>query len=126
LAQVVLNVNGYELSDQRRLHQRRFVIHVSMYGTESFHEFVLTLCCHSWTPRPSTITHEWVALKRLKSLEIVLGATPNVPVQRSYRIILNAISQKPYFCHCYSETVFYPYYLTIPNIKQTTQRALTL
>ena len=66
MAQVFLNVNGYELSDQRRLHQQRFIIHVSMYGTESSYEFVLTLCCHSWTPRPSTITHGMGGIKAIK------------------------------------------------------------
>ena len=53
---------------------------------------------------------ELVALKRLKSLEIVLGATPNV-----HATFLTVTSQEPYFCHCYSETVFYPYHLTIQN-----------
>jgi hypothetical protein len=62
----LLNVNGYELSDQRRVPQRRFVIHVSMSGTDSSYEFVLTLCYHSWTPRPSTITHGMGGIKAIK------------------------------------------------------------
>jgi hypothetical protein len=74
------------------------------------------LCFVTLVPPELALSHtELVALKWLKTLEIVLGATPNVPVQCSYRINLTATSQELYFCHCYSETDFYPYYLTIQN-----------
>jgi hypothetical protein len=52
-----------------------------MNGYDLSWRCVVTLGC----PDLSLSHTELMALKRLKTPEIVLGATPNVPVQRSYR-----------------------------------------